>query len=281
MRFRSPASSRRWASYLVTAVLFAALCGTATYWALQLFAPRVAIAPAGSLVDWQKAPDLDTASRLFGAAPSAGDAGPSAAVPSNIRVLGVAASSTRATAVLSIDGKPPIAFLAGAKISDHARLLEVHADSVVIEQGGGRVELPAPKRPDIAILSAGANRADTPSMVSPVGVSSPAPSPGGFAPRTPTRAPSAVAQPVPAFAPTPALVPATGAAPGSANTAAEEPAPPSEPGAPAEHEQPGDPDRASGAGQAEQSVDPDRPAEPAGNDRPADSGQPAEAFGIR
>lgn len=275
MRFRSPAGSRRWASYLVTAVLFAALCGAATYWALQLFAPRVAIAPAGSLVDWQKAPDLDTASRLFGAAPSAGDAGPSAAVPSNIRVLGVAASSSRATAVLSIDGKPPIAFLAGAKISDHARLLEVHADSVVIEQGGGRVELPAPKRPDIAVLSAGANRADTPSMVSPVGVSSPAPSPGGFAPRTPARSTSAVGQPAPALAPAPS------AAPGSANTAAEEPAPPSEPGAAAGHEQRGDPNGASGAEQAEPSVDPDRPAEPAGNERPADSGQPAEAFGIR
>lgn len=175
MRFRSPASARRWASYLATTVLVAVLSGTATYWALQLFAPRVAIAPAGSLVDWQKAPDLGAASRLFGAPPSAGG-GPAEAVPSNIRVLGVAASSLRATAILSIDGKPPVALMAGARINDHARLLEVQPDAVVIEQAGSQIRLPAPKRPDVGVLSAGVAQPGTPSLASPVGITPAAPS---------------------------------------------------------------------------------------------------------
>lgn len=155
MRFRSAAGSRRWAPPLATALLFAALCATATYWGLQLFAPPVVIAPSGSLVDWDKAPDLATASRLFGAPPGAEEAAQAAVEASNIRVVGVAASLDRGTAVLSVDDKPPRAYLAGDRIDEHARLLEVRPDAVVIEQAGARLELPTPERPDIAILSSG------------------------------------------------------------------------------------------------------------------------------
>jgi general secretion pathway protein C len=155
MRFRSSAGARRTAPQLATALLFAALCATATYWGLQLFAPPVAIAPSGSLVDWDKAPDLATASRLFGSVPSAEQAAQAAVASSNIKVIGVAAASARGSAVLSIDGKPARAYLAGEPIDEHARLVEVRSDVVVIEQGGGRIELPTPERPDIAILSAG------------------------------------------------------------------------------------------------------------------------------
>jgi general secretion pathway protein C len=158
MRFRSPIGSRRWAPQLATALLFAALCATATYWALQLLAPPVAIAPSGSLVDWDKAPDLATASRLFGARPNAEQAAQAAVASSNILVVGIAAADSRGSAVLSIDGKPPRAYLAGERIDEHARLLAVRPDVVVIEQAGGRLELPTPDRPDISLLSSGPPR---------------------------------------------------------------------------------------------------------------------------
>jgi general secretion pathway protein C len=155
MRFRSPAGNGRWTSHLAATVLFAALCGIATFWALQLLAPRMAIAPAGSIVDWQRAPDLAAASRLFGLVPQAGQARQVAAVASNISVVGIAASPHRGSAILSVDGGPAKAILAGDPIDDNAWLIEVRADAVIIEQAGARVELPTPARPDPALLSAG------------------------------------------------------------------------------------------------------------------------------
>lgn len=239
MRFKSPAATGRWAPHLAATVLFAALCGIATYWGLQLFAPRMAIAPAGSLVDWQKAPDLAAASRLFGLPPSAVQARQAAAVASNIKVIGVAASSQRGSAILSIDGKPPKAFMAGDKIDDHAMLVEVRSDVVIIEQAGGRVELPTPDRPDPALLSAGPPAAGSvPSAAAPVsGVPAP--------PRLPPLLPRAVAPagaPVPpAAAPTPppaaAPAPPPAAPPLPAASAGTEP-PPAQP--PAELQQPAD-----------------------------------------
>jgi hypothetical protein len=291
MRFRSPASARRWAPYLATTVLVGVLAGTATYWALQLFAPRVAIAPAGSLVDWQKAPDLGAASRLFGAPPSAG--GPAEATPSNIRVLGVAASSLRATAILSIDGKPPIALMAGARIDDHARLLEVHPDAVVIEQAGSQIRLPAPKRPDIGVLSAGAAQAGPSSLASPVGITPATPS----ASRTPAMpAPAPGASPAPEPTPSPALGPTPSPAPAAAPPSAPAPAATeSQVGASVPSEDsmqgvegaiapgqatPEGPDQTGEPGQAAEYAAPGTPAEPAGN-LAVDRGPPEGASGIR
>ena len=249
MRFKSPAATGRWAPHLAATVLFAALCGIATYWGLQLFAPRMAIAPAGSLVDWQKAPDLAAASRLFGLPPSAVQARRATAVASNIKVIGVAASSQRGSAILSVDGKPAKAFLAGDKIDDHATLVEVRPEVVIIEQAGGRVELPTPDRPDPALLSAGpAAAGSAPSAAAPVaGVP--------VAPRLPPVPP----RPVPPAPPPPAAVPQAAA------PAATEP-PPAQP--PAELQQPAD---------ANPAALPGAPGNPAGAQ---DSAQPAAA-GVR
>jgi general secretion pathway protein C len=236
-------------------VLFAALCGVATYWGLQLFAPRMAIAPAGSLVDWQKAPDLAAASRLFGMPASAVQSRRAAAAASNIKVIGVAASSQRGSAILSIDGKPPKAFMVGDKIDDHAMLVEVRPDVVIVEQAGGRVELPTPDRPDPALLSAGpAAGASASSAAAPV----PA------APRLPPVPPRPVP---PAAAPPPVAAPALppAAPPLPATSAGTEP-PAAQP--PAELQQPANGNPA---------------AQPVGADTPAgtpETAQPAPA-GVR
>lgn len=213
MRFRPPAASGRWAPHLAAIVLFAVLCGAATYWGLQLLAPRAAIAPAGSLVDWQKAPDLAAASRLFGMPPSAVQAQRAAVVASNIKVIGVAASPTRGSAVLAIDGKPPKAFLVGEKIDDRSTLFEVRADAVVIEQPSGRVELLAPERPDPALLSAG------PAAQS--GAVPPAPVP--IAPRPGSAPPPGTQQALPRIGPSPAPAPVPPAPPPAAGATQDAP----------------------------------------------------------
>lgn len=246
MRLKSPAATGRWAPHLAATVLFAAVCGIATFWGLQLFAPRMAIAPAGSLVDWQKAPDLAAASRLFGMPASAVQSRRAAAAASNIKVIGVAASSQRGSAILSIDGKPPKAFMVGDKIDDHAMLVEVRPDVVIVEQAGGRVELPAPDRPDPALLSAGPSAASSASSVA---------APTSVTPALPRLAP-APPRPVP---PAPEPVPPPAAAPAQ---------PPAAPPLPAASEGT-EPPPAQPPAESQQPANGNPAAQPGGEDNPA------------
>lgn len=175
--------SRRWAPSIAAIATFGALGATCAYWALQLLAPPIAIAPAGSLVDTQTAPDLVVAQTLFGSTASESPAAISA--PADVRVVGVAASPVRGSAVLVIDSGAARAFLVDDEVGDEMRLIEVRSDAVVLERRGVRIELPAPQRPSVALLSSGAQAADA--------------SPGAA-----SLAPPAVA-PAPAVAPPPPL----------------------------------------------------------------------------
>ena len=203
MRFQRTVVSHRWASPAASLAMFALLCATIAYWVLQLVAPPVPIAPTGSLVDHRGAPDLSTAAKLFGQ-PVGGTVAAAAATPGNIQVLGVAASETRGSAVLVVDGKPAKAFMVGDPVGENATLAEVRADAVVIDQNGARVELAAPRRPSVALLTAGP--------------ASSAPTAGARTPPVPTAAPASA---LPAAAPPPA-----GAAAATATTTSTTAAPP-------------------------------------------------------
>jgi general secretion pathway protein C len=154
MRFKRTVASRRWTSLAASLAMFALLCATIAYWVLQLLAPAVPIAPTASLVDQREAPDLVAAAKLFGM-PVGGRAGATAASVSNIQVLGVAASEVRGSAVLVVDGKQPKAYMVGDKVTGDTLLVEVQSDVAVIERNGVRIELVAPQRPSVAILSGG------------------------------------------------------------------------------------------------------------------------------
>ncbi|MGD9945003.1 MAG: type II secretion system protein N [Burkholderiaceae bacterium] len=161
-------------------------------------APPVAIAPAGSIVDYGNAPDLGPAAQLFGQRNLNAQAQPAS---SNIQVLGVAASARRASAVLSVDGGPAKAFMVGDEVSDGVRLVAVRADAAVIEQGGKRIELVAPQRPSLAILSGGtqpggssAGTATNPPVGTAPAVPVPVPPP---APPAPSGQPAQPMQPMP------------------------------------------------------------------------------------
>lgn len=149
-----PAAPSAPVARLALVLMFVVLCATVAYWTLQLAAPRPAIAPAGSLMDWQKAPDLAAAARMFGV-PQRGGSQAAPTVSSNVQVLGVAASDLRGSAVLSVDGGPARAWQAGDLVAEGTRLIQVGIERVVIEQNGRRIELPAPPRPDLSLLGSG------------------------------------------------------------------------------------------------------------------------------
>ncbi len=155
--------SRRWAPSIAAVAAFGALGATCAYWALQLLAPPVAIAPAGSLVDTRSAHDLAAAQALFGSAAS----GSPATIPSpvDVRVLGVAASPLRGSAVLVVDSAAARAYLVGDEVGADMRLIEVRSDAAVLERRGVRIELPAPQRPSVALLSSGPKATDPSSPV--------------------------------------------------------------------------------------------------------------------
>lgn len=187
MRLKRAVASRRWTSPAASLALFALLCATLAYWGLQLLAPPVPIAPSASLVDHRDAPDLATAAKLFGQ-PVGGRASAAPASLANIQVLGVAASAVRGSAVLVVDGKPARAYMVGDAVTENARLVEVRPDVAVIEQNGARVELVAPQRPSVAILSGGPVRSDSEAIARTPPVPTLAP-PAAGAPAAPSMPP--------------------------------------------------------------------------------------------
>ncbi|MCO5105879.1 MAG: hypothetical protein M9907_02230 [Burkholderiaceae bacterium] len=246
MLFKRTVASRRWTPLAASLAAFALLCATLAYWALQWLAPAVPIAPAGSLADQRDAPDLAAASRLFGMPVGSGGTAP-VAMPSNIQVLGVAASEVRGSAVLVVDGRPPKAFMVGDAVGADAKLVEVRSDAAVIERNGARIELAAPKRPSVATLSSGPARSDATAGATAPPVATAAPAPAAPLPAAPAPAASAPAVPaaaatiaVPPPQPAPNPIEARGPAAG-APAPATAPAPPGVPGAPAAAVQEGQP----------------------------------------
>lgn len=136
-----------WSRRLSSLVLFALLCAVLAYWVMQLRAPTPAIVPSGSVLPPPPVLDASLHARLFGGAVSANTS-------INIRVVGVVAPTIGAApgiALLTIDDKPPRAYSTGQTIAPGAVLREVHADRVVLDQGGAQTELSVPQaRPGTA-----------------------------------------------------------------------------------------------------------------------------------
>lgn len=174
----------------VALALIGLLCAIVAYWVMQLTAPRAPIAPPGTVLD-QHTPDLKLAGQLFGLTPK--DAATTAVAASNIQVIGVAASSqleAPSAAILVVEGKAARAYAPGDKVADGVKLVAVEPGTVVIERNGARLELPAPARADVGVLTSGVGKpraADSatasPAPASPVqsGAANPAPRPGAAA----------------------------------------------------------------------------------------------------
>lgn len=156
-----------WPSWLATLALVALLCAIVTYWALVLIAPRSPIAPAGAASERGALPELQLASQLFGATPGM----ITAAVASNIQVIGIVAAGRLGSAILAVDGKPPKAYAVGEELSASQRLSEVRSNAVVVIGVGAPIELPVPEGHSVAVLTSGA---DQPRRGTPGALPSPA-----------------------------------------------------------------------------------------------------------
>ncbi len=149
------------AARLLTLLLFLLLIAICSYWALQILAPRPAIAPSASIGDAAAAPNLEPATVLFGSANA-----PAAAAASgsgNIQVSGVAEAGPEGVVILSIDGKPGAAFGVNSTVTEGTVVKSVGLDKVVLEQRGKLIELKTPTRASLDILSSGVGKARAPS----------------------------------------------------------------------------------------------------------------------
>lgn len=144
---------------LLSLLLFLLLVSIITYWAMQLLAPRGAIAPNDAIGENGR-PPLPIAAQLFGARNTAtADAAPP---PINVRVLGVLQAGRRGVAVLGVNERPVAAYAVNQKIGDGSVLRAVEDDKVIIEHRGRKIEFPAPQRYSLDILSSNAGNSRLP-----------------------------------------------------------------------------------------------------------------------
>lgn len=140
---------------LMSGLLLLILVAIIAYWIMQLAAPRPAIAPSGIQGEVATSRSLAAAAGAFG---RPGAAAPVAAAPTNIQVFGVAESGEHGVAILAVDGKPAEAFAVGSKVNDSTLLVSALDGKVVLEQHGRRIEVDAPARPSLAVLSSGVGK---------------------------------------------------------------------------------------------------------------------------
>jgi general secretion pathway protein C len=128
---------KRW-PILVNFILFAGLCASGTFWAMQLFKPAVrpVVAPKQHIA----AVNAEAAVALFGGRMAA------VAAPSNFQLKGVVAADNalESVAILATDGKPAEAVRVNSEAKPGVTVKEVHAQYVLLSDGGiiRRVELP-------------------------------------------------------------------------------------------------------------------------------------------
>ncbi|MGH1360051.1 MAG: type II secretion system protein N [Burkholderiaceae bacterium] len=155
MKLPRIAGSTPWVSGLASFTLLALLAGTLMYWSMVLAAPATSIAPAGSLVGRNSGLDTGLAGTLFGRADGAPRIA-SAPLPRNIKILGIAASSDRSAAIISVDGQAAGAFGVGQQIDDSLKVVSVSAKEVVFEHRGEQIRVPSPASADLTALNSNA-----------------------------------------------------------------------------------------------------------------------------
>jgi general secretion pathway protein C len=146
------AGSQNLAAAAATLAAIASTVAILAWWAVQILAPRPAIAPAARPALTQA--DPASAAALFGATGSAARMQAPARLAS-VKVLGVVVHPQRSAALLAVDGAAPRAFTLGDSVSPGLTLVAVTADTAVFERGAERFELPAPRRSSPELLQGG------------------------------------------------------------------------------------------------------------------------------
>ena len=68
----------------------------------------------------------------------------------DVRVAGALSGAGRGAAVLSVNGGPPQAYAIGDALTGTARLTDIEAQALIVEQSGERIRLPMPALQDSA-----------------------------------------------------------------------------------------------------------------------------------
>ena len=68
----------------------------------------------------------------------------------DVRVAGALSGAGRGAAVLSVNGGPPQAYAIGDALTGTARLADIEAQALIVEQSGERIRLPMPALQDSA-----------------------------------------------------------------------------------------------------------------------------------
>ncbi|CAN5368915.1 hypothetical protein BH11PSE11_BH11PSE11_35870 [soil metagenome] len=137
---------KRWPA-IVSFLLFSALCASIAYWAMQFFKPVARqVAPQAQAPKTEYS--MDAAARLFG-----GQKATAVAVASNYALKGVVVSRNPrdSIAILETDGKPAQAIRLGSDVMRGVKVEEVHAQYVLLSEGGvqKRVQLPQNATPQV------------------------------------------------------------------------------------------------------------------------------------
>jgi general secretion pathway protein C len=165
---------KKFAAAAVHLVFFALVVAIAAYWGVRIFTPAPTAAPPPIPPPPVRDPDPVATARMFGKVERV------QAAVTNIQAIGAFAAGKDSSAVLSVDGRPARVYLLGQEVVPGTRLVEVTAESVVLESGGARQELRLPAR---AIAAFGG--APPPPNFTREGNTLTAPSAGGPGPAAP------------------------------------------------------------------------------------------------
>ena len=140
LSFERPEFAQAAVVSLLTLSAVALLGVVLAYWTWALLAPRPEPRAPAAVEPGSR---IDSASRLFGNVQVAGNHAPRAGMV----LLGVVAASAGGSgyAVLRLDAKQTVAVREGEEIEPGVRLIEVHANQIVLERGGTRETLDWPE----------------------------------------------------------------------------------------------------------------------------------------
>lgn len=129
---------------LLNVILFALLCMVISYWAIQIFQPKLRPVVAPVIAESFE-PGVGQWGNVFGQAPVASVA------PSNYQLKGVvvAARASDSAAIIVTEGKPPLAIGIGKEIASNVTLQEVHTDHIMVSEAGMQKRIDLPQSPPI------------------------------------------------------------------------------------------------------------------------------------
>jgi general secretion pathway protein C len=132
---------KKFAAAATHLMFFAIVVAIAAYWAVRIFTPAPTAAPPPLPPPPLRDPNPMAAARMFGKVEV------TQAVATNIQALGVFAAGKDSSAVLVVDGRPARAFVIGQEIVPGTTLVEVTAETAVLDASGARQEVRLPARP--------------------------------------------------------------------------------------------------------------------------------------